>query len=137
MTLPIIRPALAVAAALTIGGCADYGHQGYGYNRVAVGYSNYDYPYYGWYGDSYYPGVGYYVYDRHGSRHRWNDRQRRYWQGRGEGRHGHENWSGYNHERRNGRDDDRKGSDWGHKRFGTGDNDRDDRRERRHDPDPR
>ncbi len=157
MPLPFIRPALAVAAALTMGACADYGHQGYGYNRVAVGYSGYDQPYYGWYGDYYYPGAGYYVYDRRGSRHRWNDNHRRYWEGRRDGRRGQENWSGYKHDRRDNdrrewrdddrrdhdrgaerrrdrRDDDRPDGDWSQKRFGTGDNDRDDRRERRQDP---
>jgi hypothetical protein len=53
-----------------------YGAYGYGY-PYGVGYSPY-----GWYDNYYYPGTGYYVYSRDGSRHRWSDAQRRYWEGR-------------------------------------------------------
>ena len=68
------------AAALPLGGCASDGY-GYGY-----GYDAYDRdwgdPYWGWYGDYYYPGVGIYVYDSQRRQHRWNDGQRRYWESR-------------------------------------------------------
>lgn len=105
-----IRSALVLlSATIGLGGCTSlYGVPGYG--GVSVGYGNngyydpyydaYGYPYggyggygsryygsgygspYGWYDNYYYPGAGYYVYDRSGSRHRWNDAQRRYWEGR-------------------------------------------------------
>lgn len=75
---------------------------GYGYGGASLGYSSgyYADPYYdgfggypgyagygyggtfGWYNDFYYPGTGVYVYDRYRRPHRWNDAQRRYWQGR-------------------------------------------------------
>ena len=78
---------LALAAGLSLSACAT---DGYGSGGVSVGYSDWDPyyggfsgdPYWGWYGDYYYPGTGYYVYDRHNRRHRWNDAQRGYWQGR-------------------------------------------------------
>src|ERR1700684_311808 len=86
--------------------------EGYGYGGVDVGYGPpppgpgycdpywgdcygpygpYGYGYAGYYGDPWwglgggflYPGLGFYVYDRYGHRHRWNDAQRRYWEGRG------------------------------------------------------
>ena len=91
MAIPMIRSALAVAAALTIGACTG---DGYGYDRVAVGYYGAD-PYFGWYNDYYYPGVGYYVYDHDGGRRRWDDGQRRYWQSRGGHQHRSETWTGY------------------------------------------
>jgi len=97
MAFTILRPTLGVAAVLALGGCSSHGDRyGHGYGRV--GYGNYYGSYYGWYGDRYYPGVGYYVYDRRGSRHRWNDRQRRYWEARRDRYHHREwreNWSGY------------------------------------------
>ncbi|CAN5365321.1 hypothetical protein BH10PSE12_BH10PSE12_27890 [soil metagenome] len=82
--------AAGLAGLLTLSGCATDG-RGYGGVDVGmgVGYgSGYGYdPYYGpagayggWYDDYYYPGGGYYVFDRGGRRHRWNDRQRAYWQ---------------------------------------------------------
>jgi len=80
--------ALALAAGLGTTACTD----GYGYSGVSVGYGASDWdpyyggyradPYWGWYGDYYYPGTGYYVYDRQNRRHRWNDGQRSYWEGR-------------------------------------------------------
>ena len=91
--------AIALTAAVGLTGCASYGYGGgYGYNGVSVGISSgyydpyygygYDipvyrygggYPYYGWYDGFYYPGTGYYVYDRYRRPHRWSDRHRRYW----------------------------------------------------------
>ena len=93
--------ASALGASLLLGGCyyddygyggvnAGYGSGGYGYdNGYAGGYGyddgyyggGYGYPgSYGWYGDFYYPGTGFYVFDRGGHRRRWNDDQRRYWE---------------------------------------------------------
>ena len=94
------------AASLGLSGCYD---DGYGYGGVQVGYGGgyyddgfgYGGPYgggygygspYGWYGDFYYPGNGIYVFDRGGGRHRWNDGQRRYWEGRRGGDRG--GWQG-------------------------------------------
>jgi hypothetical protein len=84
---------MGLAGALALAGCAY--DDGYGYGGVSVGsgyygggyydpyYSSGYYPGgYGWYDGFYYPGNGYYVYDRGGRRHRWNDGQRRYWEGR-------------------------------------------------------
>ena len=81
----------AAALAFGLGGCASYGGFGTGYGYDDYGYggyggqSSYGYApsaYYGWYDNYYYPGTGYYIYDRRGSRHRWNDRHRHYWEGR-------------------------------------------------------
>jgi len=116
MAFPIFRPALAIGVLLAAGACSDYGGgHGYGYSRVSVGYygDNYRYRdryadryyggnYYGWYDNYYYPGVGVYLYDRTGTRHRWNDRQRGYWEGRRGNYDRRENWSGYRD--RDGRD---------------------------------
>ena len=55
-------------------------------------------PYYGWYGGYYYPGSGYYVYDRYRHPHRWNGSQQRYWQNRGgqwRGSNRGEEWRGF------------------------------------------
>jgi hypothetical protein len=118
-------PLLLVAAAAGLGACSY--NDGYGYGGVSVGYGtagycdNYNYdcafrsgygdyvgygtgydPWYGWYGDYYYPGIGIYIYDRGGRRHRWNDNHRRHWEGRRENWQGRnwndrrwQNWSGY------------------------------------------
>jgi hypothetical protein len=91
---------LAATAALGLSGCVtdDYG---YGYGGVSLGYSDgyyggyYGAPYYGWYDNYYYPGTGYYSYDRGGGRHTWTDSQRRYWESRRGDRQAGENWSGY------------------------------------------
>jgi hypothetical protein len=85
---------LALASALTLSACYD---DGYGYGGVSVGYGSGGYygeygdhwyrgygPHYGWYDGFYYPGRGYWLYDRGGKRHRWNDHHRRYWEGRRE-----------------------------------------------------
>lgn len=125
----ILRPALIAVAALGLAGCSSY-DRGYGYSRVAVGHSNYARPYYGWYDGYYYPGTGYYVYDRSGSRYRWSDRYRGYWEARRpSSRSYRDNWSGYRQDRR----DDRR--DWSRDRRGEtrerGRDGRGDRRDRR------
>ena len=86
---------LAASAVLALSACAT--DDGYGYGGVSVGYGSgyYGDPYWGWYDNYYYPGTGYYIYDRGGARHSWNDSQRRYWESRRGGRPGRENWSGY------------------------------------------
>lgn len=86
---------LALGAALLagLGACADDYAGGYGrgyYGAVA--------PYYGWYGDYYYPGTGYYVYDRYRVARRWSDRDRDYWSARRNGWRGgpvRDNWRGF------------------------------------------
>jgi hypothetical protein len=107
MSARILVPALALAAAAGLTACSssDYGRHGYGYSRVAVGVGSAS-PYYGWYDGFYYPGTGYYVYDRHGARHRWRDRDRRHWEGRHHDGHRRDNWSGYHRDRH---DNDRRG----------------------------
>lgn len=115
----ISATALAVALGLTAAACTE---DGYGYSGVSVGYSSAGYydgydPYYrygpssyfGWYGDYYYPGTGYYVYDRYRRPHRWNDGQRRYWYDRGREWRGdrRENWRGFDNRRGERRDWDR------------------------------
>jgi hypothetical protein len=86
--------AILVAAGVGLGGCATtYSPFGYG-NGVSVSYgdryydpyydrygSGYGYGYapYGWHDGFYYPGAGYYVYDRYRNPYYWNDYQRRYW----------------------------------------------------------
>ena len=110
--------AIALAGGIALSGCAydDYGYgyggyggyYGYGYSPYGYGYPYGDYYGYGgyspfgWYGDSYYPGVGIYVYDRSRTRRVWNDDQRHYWSGhrdQWQGRTGttttRENWSGF------------------------------------------
>ena len=73
---------LISAASLGLAACTE----GYGYGGIGYGSSYYDdyygggyygSPYYGWYDGWYYPGNGYYIYDRSGGRRTWNDRQRR------------------------------------------------------------
>ena len=111
--------ALTATAAITLTGCSEYyDGYGYGYNRPSAyvsygyssrpyyyggGYGSYSYytPYYGWYNNYYYPGVGVYIYDRSGSRYRWNDTYRSYWESRRSRDYGgRENWSGYRYRRR-------------------------------------
>ena len=124
MKFPRLRTSLILlAAAGTLGACSY--NDGYGYGGVSVGYGNAGYcdpyyydcysgygragygygyadPWYGWYGNYYYPGIGIYVYDQGGRRHRWNDQHRRYWESRRQQYQGRnwndrqwENWSGY------------------------------------------
>lgn len=121
MPARLIAPTLVLAAAVGLAACSDYSNRGYGYSRVAVGVgtgygygspyyrSSYRTPYWGWYGGYYYPGVGYYVYDRRGSRHRWSDGHRRYWEGRRPRGRYSENWSGYRRDDRRYDRDDRRG----------------------------
>ncbi len=95
---------LAATGALAIGGCA-YDNYGYGpYGGYGYGPANYAYgygtPYYGWYGDYYYPGAGIYVFDSNRNRSVWTDSQRSYWSSRTGGRTYRENWSGFHHRTR-------------------------------------
>ncbi len=141
MYLPRLRSALILlAGTLGLGACGY--NDGYGYSRVSVGYSSGGYcdpyygcrrsryrssyydPWYGWYGDYYYPGIGFYVYDRWGSRHRCNDNHRRFWENRRSHWRGRdwndrrwENWGGYRRDR-----GDRGG--WDGRRDGRRDGDR-------------
>src|SRR6476620_2666728 len=110
--LTLRTAAIALAAGVGLGGCAygslgvgagyggGYGNYGYGYDPYYGGYGGYGgygygspygglgygygygSPYSGWYGDFYYPGTGYYVYDHHHHQHRWSDSQRQYWENR-------------------------------------------------------
>ena len=102
----ILRPAiiatLTLGAALGLAGCSSY-DSGYGYSRVSLGYGSAYRPYYGWYDGYYYPGTGYYIYDRSGSRYRWSDRYRNYWESRRPSRGYRDNWSEYRRERRDDR----------------------------------
>lgn len=133
--------AIGLIAALGFGtaACTD----GYGYSGVELGYSSPGYydggyydggygggfasSYYGWYGDYYYPGSGYYVYDRDRRAHRWNQGQQRYWYDRGRQYRGErrQNWQGFGNRRE-------ERSDWnrGDRRGPDGAWDRPERRER-------
>ena len=77
---------VGVGVGIGNGGYYDPYYSGYGYGSPSYGYgySNYGYgygssPYFGWYDGFYYPGTGYYVYDRDRRPHRWTARQQRYW----------------------------------------------------------
>lgn len=59
-----------------------YGGYGYGAGYPGYGYGYGFDPYWGWNDGFYYPGTGYYVYDRYRYPHRWTDAQRRYWEQR-------------------------------------------------------
>ena len=87
--------ALAATAFLGLSACSTYGGYGYGGASYGASLGYASSPYYGWYDDFYYPGSGYYVYDRVGRRHAWNDGQRRYWQGRRSEGRPRANWNGY------------------------------------------
>ena len=65
------------------GGYGSYGYDGYGsgYPAGAYGYGSGYQPYWGWYDGYYYPGSGYYVYDRYRRPYPW-DNYRDYWEGR-------------------------------------------------------
>ena len=91
---------LILAGGLAVSGCASnglysgvsvgtgFGYGSYGYGGYGHGYGAYGSPYWGWYDGFYYPGSGFYVYDRYRRAFYWNDRYRRYWTDR---RHA---WSG-------------------------------------------
>lgn len=79
-------------------GYSPYGYAGYGYGSpFGYGYS----PYYGWHDGFYYPGTGYYVYDRHRRPRQLTDAERRFWAERASQpgttltRRLVENWSGF------------------------------------------
>lgn len=119
----ILLPGLLAAATLGLSGCAMYD----GFGGASIGYDDgynddgyydngysgdpyydsYGDGYYGWYDGFYYPGTGYYVYDRGGSRHRWSDRHRGYWESRRGREERRENWSSYRPDRWD-RDGDRR-----------------------------
>ena len=90
---------LIATAALGLAACNDgygYGGVGYGYGSGYYGNGYYGTPYYGWYDGWYYPGSGYYIYDRAGARRTWGDNHRRYWESRrGSGWRDRPNWNGY------------------------------------------
>ena len=127
MSIVRLRTAvLLLAAGLGLSACG-YDRYGYGYGGLSVGYGSgycdpywddcyygrgYD-PWYGWYGDYYYPGFGIYVYDRYRRPHRWNDDHRRYWEGR-RSRYGGRDWNDRRWERWDGWDrwDRSRGGDW-------------------------
>jgi hypothetical protein len=103
---------IVFAAVATLGLSACY-EDGYGYGGLSVGYGSAGYydpyyaggygaPYWGWYDNFYYPGTGFFVYDRFGSRHRWNDRHRHYWEGRRHAWRGdvRDRWDGFRGDRR-------------------------------------
>ncbi len=96
MSPRLLGAALAAVASLGLGACTTYDDYGYPTSRVSVGVG-YGAPYYGWYDGYYYPGTGYYIYDRRGDRHRWSNRYRNYWIARRpHDRRYYDNWSGYN-----------------------------------------
>jgi hypothetical protein len=100
----LVRLGMVVGASIALAGCSTYDNYGYrGYSGVSIGYSSSS-PYYGWYDGYYYPGTGYYIYDRQGSRQRWRDSDRRYWQGRRTDNRARNNWSGYHRDRHDRRD---------------------------------
>lgn len=143
---PVLYSVMLAGATLGLGGCTMLGgyggldvgyNDGYydsGYGDPYYGDSYYGNSYYGWYDGYYYPGTGYYLYDRAGSRHRWNDRHRRYWEARRGNRQGRENWSNYRRDGdRDGRWDGRRDGDrdgrWDGRRDGTRDGRWDGRRD--------
>jgi hypothetical protein len=132
MSKPRLRSAvLALAASLSLGACA-YG-SGYGHTGVSVGYGSYGGgygrygrgycdpyfndcayggygyadPWFGWYDNVYYPGVGVFVYDRYGRRFNWADHHRSYWMGR-RGYWGSRDWNDRRWERWDGYGGDRR-----------------------------
>ncbi|HEU0100434.1 MAG TPA: peptidase [Allosphingosinicella sp.] len=119
--------ALLLVTGIGLSACTAYDDYGYGYGGLSVGYGAARYcdpywddcyygrggaygPWYGWYGDYYYPGFGIYVYDRYRRPHRWNDDHRRYWEGR-RSRYGDRNWNDRRWERWDGWDRSR-GGEW-------------------------
>lgn len=94
MTRTLKTLALTIVAGIGVSACTDYGYGGYGYSSVSVGVGGpvgyagdwYDPswgdPYWGWHRGYYYPGTGFYVYDRWRRPHRWNGYHQQYWQNR-------------------------------------------------------
>jgi hypothetical protein len=128
--LNLRNAALALVAGIGLAGCAygpygglgvgvGYGNNGY-YDPYYGGYgygSRYGYgasygygsPYFGWYDGFYYPGTGYYVYDRYRRPYRWSNTQRHYWTDRqrtfrradrGDVRELRQNWTDFRRDRR-------------------------------------
>jgi hypothetical protein len=107
-----LRAALLVlAGSAGLAACAD--DYGYGYGGATVGYAGRAYcdpyyydcggygaygyggyadPYWGWWGNYYYPGIGFFIYDSYGRRYPWNENYRRYWEGR-RGSWGQRDWN--------------------------------------------
>ena len=110
--------ALLGSLGIGLGACTD----GYGYSGVNVGVGSgfyndgyygggagyygdpyyaggfggaYAPSYYGWYNNYYYPGTGAFVYDRYRRPYRWNDSQRRYWEGRRGNAQVRQNWGDF------------------------------------------
>lgn len=85
----ILIAGLGLTAAFGLSACVE---DGYGYGGVGYASAGWDPyyggfsadPYWGWYGDYYYPGTGYYVYGRDHRRRRWSGDQQNYWRGRGQ-----------------------------------------------------
>jgi hypothetical protein len=90
---PRIRSALVIlAASAGLGACTSFspyggigvgvgsGYGSYGYDPYYGGYGRGSpYGYYGWYDGFYYPGAGYWIYDRYGHHHPITERQSDYW----------------------------------------------------------
>ena len=80
------KGAFILVAGLSAGACSTYGSYGYGGygggygSGVTLSYSGGNY--YGWNDGYYYPGTGFYVYDRYRRPYRWNNFQQRYWSDR-------------------------------------------------------
>ena len=98
-----LSPLILLTAPLLLAGCmyyplgsdSDYNGDGGFYGGASVGGGYYGagpgyypggYPASGWYDDYYYPGNGYYVYDRAGRRHEMRDKDRARWLERREAR---------------------------------------------------
>ena len=124
------RPALALAGALTLAGCYDDGYYGVGagYGYYGDGYYG-DYadwygPGYGWWDGYYYPGGGFFVYDREGHRHHMRDSDRDHWHhgGGGNWNGGHGNWQNHagNWQGRSGNWQGGSGGNWQHHWNGQG-----------------
>lgn len=92
MKSSVLRIAIVATAAVALAGCATDSYGRHGYVGASIGYGG---PYYGWYDNYYYPGVGAYVYERSGARRRWNGAERRYWEARRPRTRVTENWGAY------------------------------------------
>lgn len=94
LTNPIRATLVVLAASVGLAGCTGLGpyggigvgvssgYGGYGYDPYYAGYgygSGYGYNPYGWYNGYYYPGAGYWVYDRDRNRRQMTPAERAYW----------------------------------------------------------